>query len=149
MATNDNEDKNKSNNSVWCIGDTLDKLCYDEEANRVERSPSLEWNEILSGGVSPRGHDREEPSNGMTVLRNKKSKTKDEDDGTETDDSFDAKNSTSNVKARVLMISGCEDSQTSADVSNVSQFSLPDPQGKAGGACTSALLHGKSGLAFP
>ena len=38
------------------------------------------------------------------------------------------------------MISGCRDEQTSADVSNVSSFSLPDPAGRAGGACTSALL---------
>lgn len=41
----------------------------------------------------------------------------------------------------VRMISGCEDSQTSADVSNVSSFSLPDPAGRAGGACTSTLLN--------
>jgi hypothetical protein len=43
--------------------------------------------------------------------------------------------------AEFLMISGCHDSQTSADVSNLgSQFSLPNPQGRAGGACTAALL---------
>jgi hypothetical protein len=41
----------------------------------------------------------------------------------------------------IRMISGCEDSQTSADVSNVSQFQLPDPAGRAGGACTSTLLN--------
>ena len=41
----------------------------------------------------------------------------------------------------IRMISGCEDSQTSADVSNVSEFSLPDPAGRAGGACTSTLLN--------
>lgn len=29
----------------------------------------------------------------------------------------------------------------SADVSNVSQFQLPDPAGRAGGACTSAILQ--------
>merc|ERR1719204_16516 len=40
----------------------------------------------------------------------------------------------------IRMISGCEDSQTSADVSNVAGFSLPDPAGRAGGACTSTLL---------
>ena len=40
----------------------------------------------------------------------------------------------------VRMISGCEDSQTSADVSNVANFKLPDPAGRAGGACTSTLL---------
>ena len=39
------------------------------------------------------------------------------------------------------MISGCEDAQTSADVSNVASFKLPDPKGRAGGACTSALLQ--------
>lgn len=40
-----------------------------------------------------------------------------------------------------MMISGCEDEQTSADVSNVSSFQLPDPAGRAGGACTSTLLN--------
>ena len=44
------------------------------------------------------------------------------------------------IPADVRMISGCQDAQTSADVGNVSQFSLPDPAGRAGGACTSALL---------
>lgn len=38
------------------------------------------------------------------------------------------------------MISGCQDVQTSADVSNVATFTLPDPAGRAGGACTSSLL---------
>mmetsp|Transcript_25354 Transcript_25354/g.33633 ORF Transcript_25354/g.33633 Transcript_25354/m.33633 type:complete len:295 (-) Transcript_25354:215-1099(-) len=42
--------------------------------------------------------------------------------------------------AEFRMISGCQDSQTSADVSNVNEFELPDPAGRAGGACTSALL---------
>lgn len=44
------------------------------------------------------------------------------------------------IPAEVRMISGCRDSQTSADVSNVSEFRLPDPAGRSGGACTSALL---------
>lgn len=44
------------------------------------------------------------------------------------------------IPAEVRMISGCEDKQTSADVSNVASFGLPDPAGRAGGACTSALL---------
>eukprot|EP00567_Pseudictyota_dubia_P004496 CAMPEP_0197439730 /NCGR_PEP_ID=MMETSP1175-20131217/6402_1 /TAXON_ID=1003142 /ORGANISM="Triceratium dubium, Strain CCMP147" /LENGTH=352 /DNA_ID=CAMNT_0042969695 /DNA_START=98 /DNA_END=1156 /DNA_ORIENTATION=+ len=44
------------------------------------------------------------------------------------------------IPAEVRMISGCQDSQTSADVSNVATFQLPDPAGRAGGACTSALL---------
>eukprot|EP00957_Ditylum_brightwellii_P058202 4413593-Ditylum_brightwellii.AAC.1 len=44
------------------------------------------------------------------------------------------------IPAEVRMISGCADAQTSADVSNVNQFELPDPAGRSGGACTSALL---------
>jgi len=44
------------------------------------------------------------------------------------------------IPAEVRMISGCHDTQTSADVSNVANFSLPDPAGRAGGACTSAML---------
>jgi hypothetical protein len=42
--------------------------------------------------------------------------------------------------ADIWMISGCEDRQTSADVSNVHSFQLPDPAGRAGGACTATLL---------
>ena len=44
------------------------------------------------------------------------------------------------IPAEVRMISGCMDEQTSADVSNVASFQLPDPAGRAGGACTAALL---------
>ena len=44
------------------------------------------------------------------------------------------------IPAEVRMISGCSDEQTSADVSNVASFSLPNPAGRAGGACTSAML---------
>ena len=44
------------------------------------------------------------------------------------------------IPANFIMISGSEDKQTSADVGNVGTFSLPDPAGKAGGACTSTLL---------
>ncbi|CAB9502710.1 Metacaspase-1 [Seminavis robusta] len=43
--------------------------------------------------------------------------------------------------ADIWMISGCEDRQTSADISNVNSFQLPDPHGRAGGACTAALLN--------
>ena len=66
--------------------------------------------------------------------------TKDEDATvvTHSEDSLED----SRIKATVVMISGCEDAQTSADVSNVSSFSLPDPNGRSGGACTSALLKG-------
>mmetsp|Transcript_31805 Transcript_31805/g.58618 ORF Transcript_31805/g.58618 Transcript_31805/m.58618 type:complete len:312 (-) Transcript_31805:70-1005(-) len=45
------------------------------------------------------------------------------------------------LPSNVRMISGCEDHQTSADVSNVATFQLPDPAGRAGGACTSTLLN--------
>jgi metacaspase-1 len=56
------------------------------------------------------------------------------------------------IPAEVRMISGCEDEQTSADVANANaapnfaalassnSSSLPNPAGRAGGACTSALL---------
>jgi Caspase domain len=44
-------------------------------------------------------------------------------------------------RADIWMISGCEDRQTSADVSNVGSFQLPDSQGQAGGACSAALLN--------
>jgi hypothetical protein len=37
------------------------------------------------------------------------------------------------LKADIRMISGCEDAQTSADVSNVADFKLPDTAGRAGG----------------
>jgi hypothetical protein len=45
------------------------------------------------------------------------------------------------IPAEFHMISGSHDMQTSADVFNTSQFELPNPAGKAGGACTSALLQ--------
>jgi metacaspase-1 len=44
------------------------------------------------------------------------------------------------IPAEVRMFSGCRDEQTSADVSNVSTFQLPDPAGRAGGALTSSML---------
>ena len=52
------------------------------------------------------------------------------------------KQSTDLIPAEVRMISGCHSEQTSADVSNVAAVSsgLPNPAGRAGGACTSALL---------
>ena len=50
-------------------------------------------------------------------------------------------NATKVIPAVVHMISGCQDEQTSADVSNVQAFSLPNPQGRAGGALTAALLN--------
>ena len=45
------------------------------------------------------------------------------------------------IPAKFVMISGSEDKQTSADVHNVGSFQLPDPAGKAGGACTSTILR--------
>jgi hypothetical protein len=44
------------------------------------------------------------------------------------------------IGAKFHMISGSEDKQTSADVFNVGAFELPNPAGKAGGACTSTLI---------
>lgn len=52
-----------------------------------------------------------------------------------------AKKAEDAIPAEVRMISGCHDAQTSADVTNVGAFQLPDPAGKSGGACTSALLQ--------
>ncbi|KAJ9453204.1 Metacaspase-1 [Diplonema papillatum] len=51
----------------------------------------------------------------------------------------------------VVMFSGCDDAQTSADVSNVQQFGLPSGSGPggAGGACTNAMaavLHRQKNL---
>eukprot|EP00755_Sulcionema_specki_P005068 Sspe_Gene.31724::Locus_15618_Transcript_1_1_Confidence_1.000_Length_1298::g.31724::m.31724 len=52
-------------------------------------------------------------------------------------------NAAAAVPADVYMISGCQDKQTSADVSNVASFGLPPDAGPggAGGACTNALLQ--------
>jgi len=45
------------------------------------------------------------------------------------------------IPAVINMISGCADVQTSADVFDTSNFRLPRTMGRAGGACTSALLE--------
>jgi metacaspase-1 len=45
------------------------------------------------------------------------------------------------LHADIWMVSGCEDRQTSADVSNTATFQLPDSAGQAGGACTATLLN--------
>lgn len=45
------------------------------------------------------------------------------------------------IPGTFYMFAGSLDSQTSADISDVDTFELPDPNGKAGGACTSALLQ--------
>ena len=57
------------------------------------------------------------------------------------DDAQALENAKKAIPAEVHMISGCRDEQTSADVSNVASFQLPDPAGRAGGALTSALLN--------
>ena len=46
------------------------------------------------------------------------------------------------LKGKVIMISGCKDDQTSADVNNTASFGIPSNAGPggAGGACTNALL---------
>eukprot|EP00281_Chroomonas_sp_CCMP1168_P019422 CAMPEP_0206232774 /NCGR_PEP_ID=MMETSP0047_2-20121206/11603_1 /ASSEMBLY_ACC=CAM_ASM_000192 /TAXON_ID=195065 /ORGANISM="Chroomonas mesostigmatica_cf, Strain CCMP1168" /LENGTH=389 /DNA_ID=CAMNT_0053656549 /DNA_START=150 /DNA_END=1316 /DNA_ORIENTATION=+ len=57
--------------------------------------------------------------------------------------SYKAPAGTPEIAAKVTMISGCADHQTSADVSDVSEFGLPSHVGPggAGGACTNALMH--------
>ena len=47
----------------------------------------------------------------------------------------------------VVLLSGCKDSQESADVSDTTEFGLPKSAGPggAGGACTNALLTMRSG----
>lgn len=45
------------------------------------------------------------------------------------------------IPANIYMFAGASDSQQSTEISNVKTFQLPDPAGKAGGACTSALLQ--------
>ena len=45
------------------------------------------------------------------------------------------------IPSIVNMISGCADVQTSADVYDTTNFRLPRTMGRAGGACTSALLE--------
>ena len=53
-----------------------------------------------------------------------------------------AANAKKAIPATVHMISGSHDIQTSSDVSNItSQFQLPNPAGRSGGACTAALLQ--------
>ena len=44
------------------------------------------------------------------------------------------------IPAEFIMISGCEDAQTAMDVGNAASW-LPNPNGRAGGACTSNLLE--------
>ena len=57
------------------------------------------------------------------------------------DDELFLAQSTALIPASVYMISGCHSEETSADVSCLKKNQLPDPAGRAGGACTSALLE--------
>mmetsp|Transcript_5432 Transcript_5432/g.13404 ORF Transcript_5432/g.13404 Transcript_5432/m.13404 type:complete len:314 (-) Transcript_5432:705-1646(-) len=45
------------------------------------------------------------------------------------------------IPTQAVIISCCNETQTSADVQNVDSFRLPDPAGRTGGAFTSALLE--------
>jgi hypothetical protein len=45
------------------------------------------------------------------------------------------------IPAEFNMISAADDSQEAQEALNTSQFELPNPNGKEGGACTSALLQ--------
>jgi len=45
------------------------------------------------------------------------------------------------IPAEFFMISSSADHQISNEAFNTSAFELPDPNGKAGGACTSSLLQ--------
>jgi len=45
------------------------------------------------------------------------------------------------IKGNVVMISGCKDSQTSADVANTSAFGIDNGPGGAGGACTNSMIQ--------
>ena len=45
------------------------------------------------------------------------------------------------IPALFFMFSGADDSQQACGVDNVATFTLPDPAGKSGGACTTALLQ--------
>jgi len=54
---------------------------------------------------------------------------------------FEAEKPSELKHADIWMISGCQDVQCSADISNTHGFELPDPAGKACGACTATLLH--------
>ncbi|KAL3931352.1 MAG: hypothetical protein SGBAC_011348 [Bacillariaceae sp.] len=45
------------------------------------------------------------------------------------------------IPGMFYMFAGTDDSETAADIPNIDTFDLPDPAGKSGGACTSALLQ--------
>ncbi len=55
-----------------------------------------------------------------------------------TQDEYEA-NKPQELRKDIRMISGCQDKQTSADVSNVSSFQLPDPCGEFQLSCTNFI----------
>lgn len=55
--------------------------------------------------------------------------------------SFDERAEAAVPAADIFLFSGADDSEQSFGVSNIDAFELPDPAGKSGGACTSALLQ--------
>jgi hypothetical protein len=70
----------------------------------------------------------------------KTTKPKPKPNQTAAQNAFDAKIE-KEIPALFYMFAGSDDAQQSADVSNVRTFQLPDAAGKAGGACTAALLQ--------
>lgn len=78
---------------------------------------------------------------GLSLWEEYKSSVEQENRGNENRDHFKLVGE-QKCRADIVMISGCKDSQTSADVHNASCFQLPSDSGPgaAGGACTNALL---------
>ncbi len=89
----------------------------------------------------------EEQVNKPTTTNNSSSSSRDSGASNSTttrdakQDELDAKAEKA-IPAVVMMISGCRDEQTSADVGDVSSFNLPQDAGPggAGGACTNSML---------
>lgn len=77
----------------------------------------------------------------MRRLRRKHKERKAKDESKEEEVEEAVQEARAVLDTDIIMISGCEDHQTSADVSNVGDFQLPDVAGRAGGACTSTLLN--------
>ncbi|KAG7339571.1 caspase domain containing protein [Nitzschia inconspicua] len=117
---------NKHSTEIPVVGSTV------ASPKALERSPTANTKNHQVEVVKEVDVVKEANTNGGMVT----------DSDTDEDDEFiQTSNGTKqDIRASIIMISGCEDAQTSADVSNVSSFSLPDPNGRAGGACTSALL---------
>lgn len=127
---------------------TMDSFCGDIESVRSTEEPSIKLRRSKSGLQDGDTNNEESsvwmrlfPSRSNVSNRSKKDAEQESDDDTASL-SITEKGKNKTIDATVFMISGCKDTQTSADVGNVGGFSLPSPNGKAGGACTSALLSG-------